>query len=190
MAPRTKKPHFVPAAYLQFWNFDGTAQGRESKVWWCDGKQCQLQSVGNMAVQANLYSPKNPNAAEAYFGEFEVNWAKLVGQLISGRPQRREILHRCQVRRFRRSCSNTALARSRTGRGDGRAPNRRPKRPAERLTSHQRSPMSSGCIGPPNVSCCLNSISAGSHAVTSSSRPPSTPRSSFTRFVRKSSRRR
>jgi hypothetical protein len=95
MAPRTKKPHFVPAAYLQFWNFDGTAQGRESKVWWCDGKQCQLQRVGNMAVQADLYSPKNPNAAEAYFGEFEVDWAKLVGQLISGRPQRREILHRC-----------------------------------------------------------------------------------------------
>ncbi|HSF29803.1 MAG TPA: DUF4238 domain-containing protein [Candidatus Tectomicrobia bacterium] len=92
MASRTKKPHFVPAAYLQFWDSTGTPQGRESKVWWCDGKQCLLQRIGNVAVQAGLYSTKNPIEAEAYFGEFEVDWAKLVTQLLSGRVPRAEIL--------------------------------------------------------------------------------------------------
>lgn len=92
MATRTKKPHFVPVAYLQYWNAGGTPRGRDSKVWWCDGKQCTSQRVGKIAVQNGLYSTKDPNAAEAYFGEFEVDWAKLVGQLCSGRAPSPDIL--------------------------------------------------------------------------------------------------
>lgn len=92
MPPRTKKPHFVPAAYLQFWDSGGVPSGRESKIWWCDGKVSKQQRVKNIAVQSGLYSAKNPNAAEAYLNEFEVDWAKLVFQLASGRLPKPDVL--------------------------------------------------------------------------------------------------
>jgi hypothetical protein len=92
MAQRTSKPHFVPAAYLQFWDFEGKPKGRESRLWLCNGKVSKLVHVRNVAVQSGLYSTRNPNAAERYFGELERDWAKLVHQLRNGRPPRADIL--------------------------------------------------------------------------------------------------
>lgn len=92
MVTRTRKPHFVPSSYLQFWDSNGMPQGRESTIWWCDGKVSRLQSVGSIAIQRDLYSATNPNAAEMYFSEFETDWAKLVKQLANRRPPRPEIL--------------------------------------------------------------------------------------------------
>ena len=92
MRSPTRKPHFVPAAYLQFWDTSGKPKGRDSQVWWCDGKKSALQRVGKIAVQSNFYSAKNPNAAETHFGWLESEWAKLVKQLAAGRPPRAPIL--------------------------------------------------------------------------------------------------
>lgn len=88
----TKKPHFVPAAYLQFWATDGEPRGRKTPIYWCNGKIISRQPVGKVAVQSGVYSSSDPNAAEAYFSEFEGDWADLVRKLISGKSARKSVL--------------------------------------------------------------------------------------------------
>lgn len=88
----TKKPHFVPAAYLQFWDVDGSPNGRNSSIYWCNGECATKQAIKKVAVQSGLYSKSDPNSAEEYFGEFEGDWSKLVKQLLSGEPPRKDIL--------------------------------------------------------------------------------------------------
>jgi len=92
MTPRTKKPHYVPASYLQFWNENGEPDGRSSKIYWCDGHKCSKQSVGKCAVESGLYSISDPNSAEDYFNEFEADWSKLVKQLVSGKSPNPKVL--------------------------------------------------------------------------------------------------
>lgn len=92
MNTKTKKPHFVPIAYLQYWNINGNPNGRDSSIYWTDGKKCNQQSVKKLAVQSGLYSKKDPNKAEDHFNEFEGDWSKLVMQLNNGNPSRPEIL--------------------------------------------------------------------------------------------------
>jgi hypothetical protein len=90
---RTKKPHFVPCAYLQFWDTEENPEnGRNSSVYWSDGIKQGKQKVGTLAVQSNLYSVNNPNEAESFFSEFENNWSKLVKQLRSGNAPPRQLL--------------------------------------------------------------------------------------------------
>lgn len=88
----TKKPHFVPAAYLQYWDVGQNPNGRESSIYWCDGNICTKQKLKNVAVQSGLYSKDAPNSAEEYLSEFESDWSKLVNQLINGRVPQADIL--------------------------------------------------------------------------------------------------
>lgn len=88
----TKKPHFVPAAYLQFWDATGSYNGRESSIYWCNGEITTKQVVKKVAVQSGLYSETDPNSAEDYFSEFESDWSKLVKQLLSGNAPRADVM--------------------------------------------------------------------------------------------------
>lgn len=88
----TKKPHFVPAAYLQYWDVGKKPNGRDSLIYWCNGEICTKQKVNKVAVQSGLYSKTDPNTAEEYLSEFESDWSKLVNQLITGKPPKNEIL--------------------------------------------------------------------------------------------------
>lgn len=92
MITKTKKPHFVPAAYLQYWDISGNPNGRDSSIFWTDGERCNKQSVKKVAVQCGLYSKKDPNEAENHFNEFESDWSKLIKHLNNGNPSRPEIL--------------------------------------------------------------------------------------------------
>ena len=92
MNTKTKKPHFVPAAYLQFWDVDDNPRGRDSSIYWCNGEMTTKQLVKKVAVQSGLYSKSDPNSAEDYFGEFEVDWSQLIKQLLSGRASRKDVL--------------------------------------------------------------------------------------------------
>lgn len=88
----TKKPHFVPAAYLQFWSVDSSFKGRESEIFVTDNNGCKKRKAKNTAVEKWLYTKDSPNEAEEYFQEFENDWAKLVRQFISGDAPKGHIL--------------------------------------------------------------------------------------------------
>ncbi|NVJ66467.1 MAG: DUF4238 domain-containing protein [Gammaproteobacteria bacterium] len=92
MSTKTKKPHFVPAAYLQFWDVEGEPKGRDSSIYWCNGSITTKQSVKKVAVESGLYSKDDSNSAEDFFGEFESDWSKLIKQLLSGRGPSKEVL--------------------------------------------------------------------------------------------------
>ncbi len=93
MRERTKKPHFVPAAYTKFWDFEGKPEkSRKSRIYWTDGKKTGLSRVDKIAVQSGLYSLRDPNAAEDFFSEFERNWSKLIWQIKKGNAPRKDIL--------------------------------------------------------------------------------------------------
>lgn len=89
---RTKKPHYVPASYLQYWSIGSKRYSRTSKIYVCDGKTSWKTKAENIALEHNLYSLKDPNSAEKFFLEFEGDWVKLVNKLSSGKGPKKDIL--------------------------------------------------------------------------------------------------
>ncbi len=88
----TKRPHYVPVAYLQFWSVDGIPNGRNSKLYVTDINGSRSNIASNTAVVKNFYSKLDPNSAEEYFQEFENDWAKLIKQFLENKGPRPEIL--------------------------------------------------------------------------------------------------
>lgn len=88
----TKKPHYVPSAYLQFWSETGNSNGRNSVIYVTDKNGCRKQKSGNAAIVKKNYSDTDPDEAEKYFQEFEIDWAKLIKQFLAGEGPNTEIL--------------------------------------------------------------------------------------------------
>lgn len=88
----TKRPHYVPSAYLQFWSETGSPKGRTSVIYAADENGGSTRKSGNTAIVKNFYSDSNPNEAEEYFQEFETDWAKLIKQFLAGKGPKPHIL--------------------------------------------------------------------------------------------------
>ncbi len=88
----TKKPHYVPAAYLQFWSLDGKPNGRKSKIYATDINGSNIRSASNTAIVNKFYSKSDPNSAEEYFQEFENDWAKIIKQFLDNKGPKPNIL--------------------------------------------------------------------------------------------------
>lgn len=89
----TKRAHFVPASYLQFWSCTGVPEGRKSKIYWTNGDTTNLVKVEKIAHQNFLYSRTNPNAAEEFFQEFETDWVKFVKRLVEGKLPSKKVTY-------------------------------------------------------------------------------------------------
>ncbi|SFC98047.1 DUF4238 domain-containing protein [Algibacter pectinivorans] len=88
----TKKPHFVPATYLQFWSVDNIPNGRKSKIYVTDINGSRITSASKTGVARHFYSKTDPNKAEEYFQKFENAWTKLVKELLENKGPKPEIL--------------------------------------------------------------------------------------------------
>lgn len=88
----TKKPHYVPAAYLQFWSIDGKPSGRDSTIYVTDENGCNQRKCSKTAIEKWLYSKEAPNEAEEYFGELEGDWAKLISEFNEGTSPKAHLL--------------------------------------------------------------------------------------------------
>lgn len=88
----TKKPHFVPASYLQFWSVDKIPKGRVSRIIVTDSNGSRISPVSKTGVAKHFYSKSQPNKAEEYFQKFENGWAKLIKELINSKGPKPEVL--------------------------------------------------------------------------------------------------
>lgn len=79
-----RRQHHVPATYLQFFDHRGTNHGRDSQLYASEENRSFLVGVENVAVEAYLYSKKNPTDAERFFHETEHSYSRVVERIMQG----------------------------------------------------------------------------------------------------------
>ena len=82
---KTRKQHYLPCSYLQFFDISGIPSGRDSRVYCIDGKRCFKQKVEDIAFENFFYSSNDPDSAEAVFHTEEQNYQYLVKEIESNR---------------------------------------------------------------------------------------------------------
>lgn len=80
--PKPRKQHWLPCAYLQFFDLCGKPAGRDSRIYCADSKSCFEAKVGNIAAENYFYSRADPLGAEATFYEEENDYPKLIDEIV------------------------------------------------------------------------------------------------------------
>jgi hypothetical protein len=78
----TKRQHFVPASYLQFFGVSESGSGRQSKVYVLSSNRYCVERVENVSFSNWTYSKQNPNEAEKYFHQIESTYPNLLRRLL------------------------------------------------------------------------------------------------------------
>ncbi|GJL80210.1 MAG: hypothetical protein NPINA01_31990 [Nitrospinaceae bacterium] len=78
-----KRQHWLPCAYLQFFSIDGQPHGRETQIYFTDGRSSQITSVNNLAVAKYTYSRTNPEC-DSVFHNMEKNYPPIIKNILKG----------------------------------------------------------------------------------------------------------
>lgn len=86
---RPKRQHWVPCGYLQFFAINGDVQGRNSQVYFTDGKISKIAPVKDLAVEKFTYSRENL-ALDHEFNEMEKDLPSIIRKILKAEDLRKK----------------------------------------------------------------------------------------------------